>query len=166
MGVVVTRYSVLVRPDLVQVFWVRMQAGDFISEAVELIDTSRRTGRRILVDSGGVRPYRGRDLKGRCLTFAEREEMWVSPETIYQSLYVQSRGVLKRDLTSCLRIGRAVRRPSRKVGLRKNRIPDRVNISQSPPEVKDRAVPVEAVACPSCPAILQQNGVPQGLAGS
>ena len=49
--------------------------GDFMSGAVELIDTCRRTGRRILVDSGGVRPRRGRDLKGRCLTFAEREEI-------------------------------------------------------------------------------------------
>ena len=75
MGVVMMRYSILVRPDLMQVFWARMQAGDFISEAVELIDTSRRTGRRILIDSGGVRPRRGRDLKGRCLTFAEREEI-------------------------------------------------------------------------------------------
>jgi len=37
-----------------QVFWQPMQAGGFISEAVELIDTSRRTGRRVWVDSGGV----------------------------------------------------------------------------------------------------------------
>ncbi len=41
-----------------------------------------------------------------------------STETIYQSLYVQSRGALKRELTACLRTGRAVRRPSRKVGQR------------------------------------------------
>lgn len=60
--------QVLVRPDLMQVLWARMQAGDFISEAVQLIDTSRRFGRRILIDSGGVRSRRGRDLKERCLT--------------------------------------------------------------------------------------------------
>ena len=54
-----------------------MQAGDFISEAVALIETSRRTGRRILTDAGGVRSRRGRDLKGRCLTFAEREDIAV-----------------------------------------------------------------------------------------
>jgi hypothetical protein len=75
MGVVLANYSILVRPDLTQVFWARMRSGGFISEAVELIDTSRRTGRRILVDAGGVRPRRGRDLKGRCLTFTQREEI-------------------------------------------------------------------------------------------
>ena len=71
------KYSIFIRPDLTQVFWARMQAGDFISEAVALIETTRRTGRRILTDAGGVRPRRGRDLKGRCLTFAEREDIAV-----------------------------------------------------------------------------------------
>ena len=52
-----------------------MQDGGFISDAVAVIDTSRNTGRRVLVDAGGVRPRRGRGLKGRCLTFAEREEI-------------------------------------------------------------------------------------------
>jgi IS30 family transposase len=52
-----------------------MQAGDFITDAVAPINTSRRTGRRVLVLAGGVRPRRGRDLKGRCLTFAQREEI-------------------------------------------------------------------------------------------
>ena len=75
MGVVMAKYSIFIRTDLTQVFWARMQAGDFISEAVELIDSSRRTGRRILAVAGGVRPRRGRDLKGRCLTFAEREDI-------------------------------------------------------------------------------------------
>ncbi len=67
--------------------------------------------------------------------------MRVSPETLYQSLYVQSGGALKRDLTACLRTGRAVRQPSRKAGQRKNRIPGMINISERPPEVEDRAVP-------------------------
>jgi IS30 family transposase len=69
------------------------------------------------------------------------QEMWVSAETIYQSLYVQSRGALRRDLTRCLRTGRALRRPCRQVGQRKNRIPDMINIVERPAEADDRAVP-------------------------
>ena len=75
------------------------------------------------------------------MEFPDDPEMRVSPETIYQSLYVQSRGALRRDLAVCLRTGRALRRPSRKVGQRKNRIPNMINISERPPEVEDRAVP-------------------------
>jgi len=67
--------------------------------------------------------------------------MQVSTETIYQSLYVQSRGALKHQLTRCLRTGHAVRRPSRKVGQRKNRIPNMINVSARPAEAEDRAVP-------------------------
>ena len=214
-----------------------MQAGDFLTDAVLPLDVDRRTGARILVAAGGVRPRRGRDLKGRCLTFADREEiavlraqgkslrqigavigrpastvsrelarntprgssyrartahvlayerasrpkpaklhvnaelrakvesdlvkkyspeqisgrlkrdfpdreeMRVSPETIYQSLYVQSRGALKQELTRYLRTGRGLRSPSRKIGQRKNRIPDMINISQRPAEASDRAIP-------------------------
>ena len=220
-----------------QTFWAAMARGEFITGAAAEAGTYRAKGRRWLKESGGVRPRRGRDLLGRCLTFAEREEiamahaaghgvrqiahslgrspsticrelqrnvegtksyrattahalayerasrpkaaklttnlvlrakvekdlekkyspeqitgrlrvefpddleMRVSPETIYQSLYVQSRGALRRDLTVCLRTGRALRRPSRKVGQRKNRIPNMINIAERPPEVEDRAVP-------------------------
>lgn len=73
--------------------------------------------------------------------FPDDPEMQVSTETIYQSLYVQSRGALKQQLTRYLRTGRALRHPSRKVGQRKNRIPNMVNISQRPPQASDRAVP-------------------------
>jgi len=59
----------------------------------------------------------------------------------YLELYVQSRGALRRELTRHLRTGRALRRPCRAPGQRKNRIPDMVNISARPPEVADRAVP-------------------------
>ena len=230
-------YSIFIRPDLLQQFWQVMADGGFITDAVAVIDTSRRTGRRVLVEAGGVRPRRGRGLLGRCLTFEQREEialgraagesmrsiagrlgrspstisrelgrnldrqgryrataahaqayerasrpkpaklatnlalrskvekdlekkyspeqitgrlrvefpddpeMRVSPETIYQSIYVQSRGALRRDLAACLRTGRALRRPSRKVGQRKNRIPNMINVSERPAEVEDRAVP-------------------------
>jgi len=71
----VAEYSIFIRPDLLQQFWQVMSDGGFITEAVAVIDTSRRTGRRVLVEAGGVRPRRGRGLMGRCLTFAEREEI-------------------------------------------------------------------------------------------
>jgi transposase, IS30 family len=67
--------------------------------------------------------------------------MQVSTETIYESLYVQSRGALKRDLTRCLKTGRAVHKPCRKPWQRKNRIPNMINISERPAEADDRAVP-------------------------
>ena len=222
----------------IQPFWAALQRGEFISDAAAEAGTYRKQGTRWVAACGGVRPRRGRDLKGRCLMFAEREEialarargetmraiarrlgrapstvsrelrrnadrrdggyrpttahalayerasrpkparlatnlalrhlvqddlrrryspeqiagrlrrqfpddreMWVSAETIYQSLYVQSRGALKRELTRYLRTGRALRKPGRQTGQRKNRIPDMVNIAQRPPEADDRAVP-------------------------
>jgi IS30 family transposase len=67
--------------------------------------------------------------------------MRVSPETIYQSLYVQARGGLKRELTAHLRTGRSMRKPRRRPGERLARIPGAVMISERPPEVEDRAVP-------------------------
>ncbi len=73
--------------------------------------------------------------------FPDDPEMRVSHETIYQSLYVQGRGALRRDLTTRLRTGRALREPRRTPGERRGRIPDMVNISDRPPEVEDRAVP-------------------------
>jgi len=66
-------------------------------------------------------------------------EMWVSHETIYQSLFVQGRGALRAELTRCLRTGRARRRPFNRV--RGGEIPDMVLISERPAEVEDRAVP-------------------------
>ena len=221
----------------VQVFWAALQRGEFITDAAEAAGTYRKQGTRWVIANGGVRPRRGRNLKGRCLTFAEREEialgrasgasirsiaarlgrspatisrellrnaepgggyrasnaraaawvrasrpkpaklasnvvlramveqdlekkyspeqiagrlrvefpddpeMWVSHETIYQSLYVQSRGALRRELAKCLRTGRALRHLSRKPGQRKNRISDMVNISERPADAGDRAVP-------------------------
>ena len=77
--------------------------------------------------------------------FPDDPEMWVSHETIYQSLFVQGRGALRRELTTCLRTGRALRRPHRQAAgtraARTRRIPDMVNISERPAEVADRAVP-------------------------
>ncbi len=234
MGV---RFSSRMVPELIQPFWAALQAGEFLTDAAAVAGTHRWRGLQWLREAGGVRPRRGRDLQGRYLTFAEREEIalgraagesvrsiatrlerspstisrelsrngtgtggyrataahalayerasrpkpaklvtnlalrrqvehdlqkryspeqiagrlrrqfpddperWVSTETIYQSLYVQSRGALRRDLVRCLRTGRALRHPSRQPGQRKNRIPDMVNISERPAEAADRAVP-------------------------
>jgi transposase, IS30 family len=73
--------------------------------------------------------------------FPDDPEMWVSHETIYKSLYVQGRGELRRELTRCLRTGRALRRPHRRVDRRQHRLPDKVSISERPPEVEDRIIP-------------------------
>jgi transposase, IS30 family len=73
--------------------------------------------------------------------FPDDPEMWVSHETIYRSLYVQGKGELKRELTRCLRTGRAVRKPRRRAGKRQPRIRDMVSISERPAEVEDRALP-------------------------
>jgi IS30 family transposase len=73
--------------------------------------------------------------------FPNDAEMRVSHETIYQALYVQGRGELRRDLHKRLRTGRAVRKVRRVEGERRGRIPGMVNISERPAEVADRAVP-------------------------
>jgi transposase, IS30 family len=68
-------------------------------------------------------------------------EMRVSHETIYQSLFVQSRGALRKELTGCLRTGRAIRRPARRSADARGKIPAMVMISERPAEAADRAVP-------------------------
>jgi IS30 family transposase len=73
--------------------------------------------------------------------FPDRPEMRVSPETIYQSLYVQARGALRRELAACLRTGRALRKPRRQAHARRSQIPGLVEISERPAEAADRAVP-------------------------
>jgi len=71
-----------------------------------------------------------------------RPEMHVCHETIYQALYVQGRGELRRELARALRSGRAVRRPRRQPGQRRARFTaPMVMISERPAEAEDRAVP-------------------------
>ncbi len=72
--------------------------------------------------------------------FPDDPTMQVSHETIYQSLYVQGRGELRRELARCLRSGRAKRRSQGSVQTH-GQIRDMVMISERPAEVEDRAVP-------------------------
>jgi transposase, IS30 family len=62
-------------PEVVQPFWAALQRGEFIADAAVAVGTYRKQGTRWVAACGGVRPRRGRNLKGRCLTFAEREEI-------------------------------------------------------------------------------------------
>ncbi len=72
--------------------------------------------------------------------FPDDPSMRISHETIYQSLFVQGRGELRRELARCLRSGRTKRRPQGFVQKR-GKIPDMVMISECPAEIEDRAVP-------------------------
>jgi len=76
------------------------------------------------------------------LDYPDDGSMRVSHEAIYQALYVQGRGALRRELTACLRTGRALRKPARRPTVRgKRNIPAEIMISERPAEVADRAVP-------------------------
>ena len=76
------------------------------------------------------------------LDFPDDETMRISHEAIYQALYVQGRGALRRELTACLRTGRALRVPrARTRGRGKSFIVPEIMICQRPAEAADRAVP-------------------------
>ena len=62
-------------PEKVQPFWAALRRGEFITDAAAQVGTYRKKGTRWVAACGGVRPRRGRDLKGRCLSFCEREEI-------------------------------------------------------------------------------------------
>jgi len=76
------------------------------------------------------------------IAYPDDAEMQVSHESIYRTLFVQSRGALRKELTAYLRTGRVIRRP-RGVRLPDGRggRPGILNISERPPEAEDRAVP-------------------------
>lgn len=76
------------------------------------------------------------------LDFPGDDTMRISHEAIYQALYVQGRGALRRELTACLRTGRALRVPrARSRGRSKSHVTPEIMISERPAEVADRAVP-------------------------
>ena len=95
---------------------------------------------RVVID-GLEKMWSPRQISDRLrVDFGDDATMSISHETIYKSLYVQGRGELRRELASCLRTGRAVRRTQGRMEKR-GRIADMVMISDRPAEVTDRAVP-------------------------
>jgi IS30 family transposase len=101
----------------------------------------RRHGRR--QDRRWARAWSPEQIANRLpIDFPDNPTMRISHEAIYQALYIQGRGALKRELTACLRTGRALRVPrarARRTG--KKFIPPELMISQRPPEIEDRAIP-------------------------
>ena len=101
----------------------------------------RRHGRR--ADRRWSRSWSPEQISNRLrVDFPDDESMRVSHEAIYQALYVQGRGALKRELVACLRTGRALRVPrARTRGRGKKFVTPEVLISERPAEADDRAVP-------------------------
>ncbi len=75
------------------------------------------------------------------LDFPDDESMRISHEAIYQALYVQGRGALRRELVTCLRTGRTLRVPRARTRRGKAFVSPEVMITERPPEVNDRAAP-------------------------
>ena len=101
----------------------------------------RRHGRR--QDRRWAKSWSPEQISNRLrLDFPHDETMRISHEAIYQALYVQGRGALKRELVACLRTGRALRVPqARTRGGGKKFITPEIMISERPTEADDRAVP-------------------------
>ena len=101
----------------------------------------RRHGRR--ADRRWAASWSPEQIANRLrIDFPDDESMRVSHEAIYQALYVQGRGALRRELTACLRTGRALRVPrARTRGRGKKFVTPEIMISERPAEAADRAVP-------------------------
>ena len=101
----------------------------------------RRHGRR--TDRRWAKPWSPEQIAHRLrVDFPDDESMRISQEAIYQALYVQGRGALRRELVACLRTGRALRVPrARTRGRGKTFVTPEILISERPAEVEDRAVP-------------------------
>jgi IS30 family transposase len=101
----------------------------------------RRHGRR--ADRRWAKSWSPEQISNRLrVDFPDDESMRISHEAIYQALYVQGRGALKRELVACLRTGRALRVPrARTRGRGKKFVTPQVMISKRPAEAEDRAVP-------------------------
>lgn len=101
----------------------------------------RRHGRR--ADRRWARSWSPEQIANRLrMDFPDDESMRISHEAIYQALYVQGRGALRRELVACLRTGRALRVPrARTQGRGKGFATPEIMISRRPAEAEDRAVP-------------------------
>ncbi len=101
----------------------------------------RRHGRR--QDRRWAKAWSPEQISKRLqVDFPNDETMRISHEAIYQALFIQGRGALRRELTACLRTGRALRVPrARTQGRGKKFVTSEVMISERPAEAEDRAVP-------------------------
>ena len=101
----------------------------------------RRHGRR--VDRRWAKAWSPEQISNRLrVDFPDDDSMRISHEAIYQALYIQGRGALKRELVACLRTGRALRVPrARTRGRGKKFVRPEIMISERPAEAEDRAVP-------------------------
>ncbi len=101
----------------------------------------RRHGRR--EDRRWAKAWSPEQISNRLrIDFPHDETMRISHEAIYQALFIQARGALKRELVACLRTGRALRVPrARTQGSGKKFVTSEVMISERPAEADDRAVP-------------------------
>ena len=117
----------------------RPDGGHIAGPTVRFI--GRRHGRR--VDRRWAKSWSPEQISHRLqVDFPDDASMRVSHEAIYQALYVQGRGALKRELVTCLRTGRALRVPrARTAGRGKGFVTPELLISERPAEVEDRAVP-------------------------
>jgi len=116
-------------------------------------DRARRPKPAKLAQAGQLRDYVAQKLVGMnrlspeqithrlVLEYPFDKEMRVCHETIYQAIYVQARGGLKREVEKALRQGRTYRKPHRHEAERRGRIPGMVPISQRPADVEERLVP-------------------------
>ncbi|MGK5632823.1 IS30 family transposase [Streptomyces sp. URMC 123] len=104
---------------------------------------SKNTALRDFIQEGLERKWSPQQIcESLRQTFPDQVEMHVVHETIYQALYVQGRGELRRELARALRSGRARRRPHRQAACRQPRFTHpMVMISERPAEAEDRAVP-------------------------
>lgn len=122
-------------------------AGEIVRSDGELVSgpdvrfIGRRHGRR--QDRRWAKSWSPEQISNRLrLDFADDETMRISHEAIYQALYVQGRGGLKRELVACLRTGRALRVPRARTTQRgKKFVTPEILISERPAEADDRAVP-------------------------
>lgn len=100
----------------------------------------RRHGRR--KDRRWARAWSPEQIARRLpIDFPDDETMRISHEAIYQALFVQGRGELRRELTACLRTGRVLRVPRARVRRGKSFVSPEIMISERPVEAADRAVP-------------------------
>ncbi|PYE12161.1 hypothetical protein DFR67_1241 [Williamsia limnetica] len=115
----------------VRTFWQFKADGMSTKVAATRAGFSERYGRYLVTKAGGVIPTS---------KFPDDFSMRISPETIYQSVYVLPKGELKREVKR-LRTGRAVRMPHRQTDVRRQIVPEELLITHRRPDIEDRALP-------------------------